>query len=225
MKYYLNVVLFLLCISLLSSCATATKSTFQYKEPDVSNSIQNKVVVNISYDECWKRLVSGLSSEFFVITNIEKASGLITLDFSTQTPELYVDCGESKRTYGDEDFSYKVAADASYPMDVKSGIQVAKATVVRDAFLSGKINILVSEVSNGVQVTVNARYIFNVNVGGTYRLVGTGIGDLQHDLASNTYTKTFNTNSIDRSNGPDDFTCRPTGELEATILNIISNSK
>lgn len=59
-----------------------------------------------------------LAKSFFVVNNIEKESRLINVSFSTETPEKYINCGRTTRTFklGDEVLttSYDVAADSSY---------------------------------------------------------------------------------------------------------------
>jgi hypothetical protein len=59
----------LLCFALLlSGCAT---SSLSYNKP-YEEIIENSVVVNEKFEIVWDRLVKNLSSDFFVINNIEK---------------------------------------------------------------------------------------------------------------------------------------------------------
>lgn len=60
---------------LLSGCATSTVS---YAPPSESN-IQNSKQVNQPFDALWDQLIKKLSSDFFVINNIDKNSRLINL--------------------------------------------------------------------------------------------------------------------------------------------------
>ncbi|MFT6140450.1 MAG: hypothetical protein ACJAXN_001665 [Psychromonas sp.] len=205
----------------LGGCTVSTPSTISYVKPDFSNANENQVIVAASFDDSWNQLIAGLSADFFVINNIEKASGLITLDFSGVLPEQFVDCGVTSRTYGERAFKYEVAGDAEFLLDQKYGVNVARKTIQRNASLNGKINVHVSEVSEGTRVTVNARYMWSVIVGGTYRLAGSLATGPSYRIDSETYTKTFNSNSASVANGPNDFTCGATGFLEKKILSII----
>src|SRR3546814_8710634 len=65
-------------------------------------SLTNSRTVNAGFEETWDRLVRNLSSEFFVINNIEKASRIINVSFQTDAPERYVDCGVTHRTRSEE---------------------------------------------------------------------------------------------------------------------------
>jgi hypothetical protein len=49
--------------------------------------------VERSKDEVWNELVAGLGAQFFVINNMDKASGFINVSYSGD-PEKYVDGGE-----------------------------------------------------------------------------------------------------------------------------------
>ena len=98
----------------LVGCAVPRASTMHYAPAQFPNRIVNEAVVPESFDVCWSRLIAGLSSEFFVINNVEKASGLITLDFASEAPERYIDCGQTTRTYADSTFTYAVAGDSQY---------------------------------------------------------------------------------------------------------------
>ena len=209
-------------VSLITGCAVPAKTSINYVPPELPEQVENTVVLNESYDDVWSRLIGGLSTTFFVINNVEKASGLITLDFSTDSPERYVDCGVSTRTYNDEIYTYEVAGDATFPYDQKSGMQVAKQQVSRDTSLTGKINVHVAEVSAGTKVTVNVRYIWTNVVSGTYKMAGAvaALGPTQ-GLQPKTYTKSFNTNATSTPNNPDDFPCGANGNLEALILDIV----
>lgn len=204
-----------------SGCAVPVKTTTDYSAPDAPRDIENRLVVESSFDDTWGKLIAGLSSEFFVINNIEKASGLITLDFSSEHPEQFVDCGVTTRHYGDQTFTYQAAGDSDYLADKQSGVNVARMNVHRDAALTGKINVHVAEVSDGTQVSVNARYIWTVVAGGTYKMAGSISSGPTQAIPQSTTTKSFNTRSASKSNGPEDPGCGATGELERMILDIV----
>jgi hypothetical protein len=205
----------------LTGCAVPIQSTANYVDPVLLEHVANQLVLDEEFDVVWNKLISGLSSEFFVITNVEKASGLITLDFSTNEPERFVDCGTVTRTYGGESTTFAVAGDYSFKHDEIVGVNVARKNVIRHTALSGKINVHVARFPDGTRVTVNARYIWNLELGGTYVLAGSLASGPTQSLQRSNHSKSFNTNSV---SGPDvdlDFTCGPNGELEDMILDIV----
>ena len=207
----------------IGGCAVPNKSTMVYTEAAFPSKLENEAVVNASFDDCWSKLISGLSSEFFVINNVEKASGLITLDFSTDAAEDFVDCGTTTRTYGDKTFTYAAAGDAEFQFDQKVSVNVARQTVQRTTSLSGKINVHVSEVPGGTKVAVNVRYIWTNVVGGYYRLAGSLMSGPVQALDRQTVTKTFNTNAPSARSDSEDISCGSNGKLEKRILDIVNS--
>jgi hypothetical protein len=92
----------LLLLFALTGCTVPGASKLDYsppKDPDVQN---NEVSISEPFDTVWDRLVGRLATGFFVINNIDKASRFINVSFSSDTPESYVDCGQSTR-----EFSYQ----------------------------------------------------------------------------------------------------------------------
>src|SRR5690349_12455540 len=84
---------------LLSACATPGTSTFKYTEPAPNAAINNEKIVSKPFSDTWDILVRELAKSFFVINNIDKASRIINLSFSTQQPKEYVNCGKSVREF------------------------------------------------------------------------------------------------------------------------------
>ena len=207
--------------SQLTGCAVPVQSTAKITDPVLPEKVSNQAVLDEDFDVVWEKLISGLSSEFFVINNVEKASGLITLDFSTSTPERFVDCGNVTRTYGDESNTFALAGDSSFKYDETVGVNVARKRVTRNTDLSGKINVHVAEVPDGTRVTVNARYIWSVELGGTYEMAGSLASGPTQALQRSNFSKSFNTNSVAGPDADLDFTCGATGELEAMILDLV----
>jgi hypothetical protein len=219
----MSLFVFVFLLVLVSGCAVPVKSSLNYTPPTPDINIDNEILVKAPFDEVWQKLITGLSSEFFVITNIEKASGLITLDFGSDQPDRFVECGETTRTYGDETITYDPAGSSTYHFDGQAtGVgNVAKYTVNRSTSLSGKINVHVAEMPDGTKALVNARYILTTRVGGFYNVdTGIAVQDGQK-LTPETFTKSFNTNSTSQSEGPEDYVCCASGELEKMILDII----
>jgi hypothetical protein len=71
---------------------TACAGKVEYLRPNIGVPIANTRAVDMSRDELWTRLIPELGKRFFVINNLDKASGLINISY-TGDPELYVDCG------------------------------------------------------------------------------------------------------------------------------------
>ena len=76
----------------------AAQGTQNYTEP-FERDTENQITVPTPFNETWDRLVKNLSADFFSINNIEKASRIINVSFSTQDPGQFVDCGSSRRGY------------------------------------------------------------------------------------------------------------------------------
>jgi hypothetical protein len=147
-----------------SGCAT---SSINYTPP-VAVNIENSKHVNQPFDLIWDRLVKNLSSDFFVINNIDKNSRLINVSFTSQHPSEFVNCGRTTRTFknarGENTYDYKAADSTIYTATNASGIA---SNVRRLTKLEGRSNIYVAPEGNGANVTVNTKYVVNVNLTGT----------------------------------------------------------
>jgi len=138
MKKYLVVVLLLSLFGCASGTYIAPKQDIP-KDPFYK-------ILDKSFDETWKELIQYTGSTFYAIDSHEKASGLITLSFSSSNPSLYIDGGE---------------------MDVSSLIINFKGSYADylakyfNAALEGKMNIVVTELqSQKTKIQINVRYIF-----------------------------------------------------------------
>ncbi|MBZ0192340.1 MAG: hypothetical protein K8F34_11705 [Candidatus Kuenenia stuttgartiensis] len=144
----------------LSGCATAK---FNYAPPRI-DTIQNQIEINADFDVVWDRLVKNLSSDFFVINNIDKNSRLINVSFSTNTPSDYVDCGTSTREFsnarGKNKYIYN-PADSSRFTTTNAG---QLFNCIRTTRMNGRANIYISPTDTGTIVSVNAKYVIDVNV-------------------------------------------------------------
>jgi hypothetical protein len=180
-------------------------------------------------DEVWDSLVKELSKSFFVINNIEKESRIINVSFYTDSPEDYIDCGTTSRSWSGTknkgNINYNSAEDSRYFVMYKWGAYnhlPAEALVHRKTSLEGRINIYVAPSGNGTLTTVNSRYIFNcdwtVN-GYYYNAFGTLVNS---SVDKGDYSNTFNTNRPNTVNvGKETSTCCSNGKLEQEILGFI----
>ena len=200
-----NVTLILISLMFLTGCAT---SNLNYKKPQI-HSIKNQEVISESFDIVWDRLVRNLSSDFFVINNIEKVSRIINVSFSTNKPSYYVDCGESIREFsnarGKETYIYNPADSAKYTLTNDQGV-VAHAT--RSSRLNGRTNTYVAPQGKDTLINVNTKYIVNVNLK-LWDLFNQYIGD---------QNSTFDFSTKTNFSGPDGLICTARGNLEQKIL-------
>ena len=153
-----------LSVLALSGCATSALPV--YAPPAVSN-IENSHTYQTPFDVTWDKLVKNLSSDFFVINNIDKNSRLINVSFSTQNPSEYIDCGETTRTFknaqGEQNYQYKVANSSEFLM---ANAQGHVTRVQRRTKLEGRMNIYVAPEDTKTLVTVNTKYILSIEVRG-----------------------------------------------------------
>jgi hypothetical protein len=73
-------------------------SSYDYTT-SAAHEVPSERLIGEASDVVWRRLVGRLADSPFVINAIEKESRVISLSFSTDHPERYVDCGRSKREY------------------------------------------------------------------------------------------------------------------------------
>ena len=143
----------------IAGCAT---STMNYAPPTEARIINTKFV-NKPFDIVWDGLVKELSSDFFVINNIDKNSRLINISFTSQRPSEFVDCGTTSRTFknarGDQSYAYKTADGANF---TAANDQGHVFNVRRTSRLEGRTNIYVAPENAGTNITVNTKYVVSV---------------------------------------------------------------
>ncbi len=212
----------------LAGCAV---STVNYENPTLPEDVTNQLVLDEEFDAVWDKLIRVLSSEPFVINNVKvtnvnnnvnQDSGLITLDFSTDAPEQFVDCGTATRIYGDETTTFALAGDSSDTYKEAAGINVWRTHETRRTGLIGQINVHVAMVPDGTRVSVNVEYVWLLTcLQASDRIAGLLPGaDLPTQMYSE-FRKTFNTNTVSGPSADLDYTCGPTGALESMILDIV----
>jgi hypothetical protein len=198
-----------LAVAGLSGCAT---STINYEAP-VEKKFTNTATVNQQFDQVWDRLVRQLSSDFFVINNIDKNSRLINLSFSAQRPSDFVDCGVTNRTFtnarGEQRFSYYVADSSEF---VATDRQNIAFQFNRSTKIEGRINVYVAPVDKAsTTVSVNAKYVVNgVLTATSFDGRPAGVQNFTFDIS----TKQPHVN--------DGLTCYALGTIEQKILKMVS---
>lgn len=229
MRKYL--LLFLL-LTLLPACAKQGTSTFHYDDPDATQ-VENQTVVNKPFNQVWDGLVAELASSYFVINNIDKASRLINISFSTDHPENYIDCGETTRvtTRGDVRREYKYDCAESYDYLLEGrGIDYFEETVFvkRKTSLEGRINVYLAPIdSKSTRVSVNVRYVFSIKqrTQTALRHMANPAVVMQQNTDTSEDSCAFSTkvkfeDEINNGDQYYDFTCMTKGALENDILDI-----
>lgn len=146
--------------AMLSGCAS---SSIDYRPP-TGKPISNTKEVVEPFDQAWDALVRELSSDFFVINNIDKNSRLINISFSSQRPSEFVDCGMTNRTFdnarGKRNYSYVTADSAEFAVTNPQSIAF---NMSRKTKLDGRVNIYVAPTAKGTSIAVNTKYALTVS--------------------------------------------------------------
>ncbi|MBS6036494.1 MULTISPECIES: hypothetical protein [Pseudomonas] len=144
----------------ISGCAT---SSVDYRPP-TGKAVANTKEVSAPFDQAWDALVRQLSSDFFVINNIDKNSRLINLSFSTQKPSDFVDCGTTNRAFengrGKRNYSYASADSSDFSV---TNDQSMAFNMSRRSKLEGRVNIYLAPTPTGTTVAVNSKYALQIN--------------------------------------------------------------
>jgi hypothetical protein len=147
-------------VGFLAFLVTGCAGRVQYTPPAQSAATHNAVTVEKPMEVVWKELVAALGKKFFVVNNIDRASGFINLSYGGD-PEAYVDCGQVssyvKNARGERTFTFP-GSKAHQQYEV-----MHNGTLVffdRKMALEGRINLIVEEVeARRTRVTANTRYV------------------------------------------------------------------
>jgi hypothetical protein len=205
-----KILLLIVICTILMSC---TSSSYNYTPPSPMPQIENNVVVKAPKDIVWKNIIKGIAERFFVINNIDKASGLVNISYSGD-PEKYVDGGvlnyEFSNLRGERKYSFPATQKfAQYELNYDGSLCV----MTRRMELEGRMNILISEIDSSTSsVSVNTRYVL------TMKITGYVLGS-NDNLSPYQQTISFNTNQFGESEGGGIY--YPNGEFEKTILDIV----
>jgi len=219
-----HLTLAMLVTTLVASTAAEAKlldGGTNYVPPTTSLEVDNAKTFPVSYDKTWKAVVAHLSETSFVIDNIDKDSGLITVSFAMDDAQKAIDCGQwtswVKNMRGRRDYSFDGAAPyAKYESLDKSTLM----TLERNLSLSGKFNILVTEpTEESSRIKVTTRYVPTVKLKVTPLAFDSNFQRVQ----PRTFTESFSFNTGQEAQLPGAQTvCRSKGFLEAQILEGIS---
>lgn len=199
--------------SFLGGCAATTTENYL---PPTEHAVENSIEIKEPFDTVWDRLIRNLSEDFFVINNVEKASRIINVSFSSQQPEQYIDCGTSMRSFnnirGKQDYNYTTASSATYTTVDNRGLAF---NVFRSTRLDGRANVYVAPSSEKTTtVNVNVKYVFGVKYNFT-NLAGqaAGVQESSIDLT----TKEAGTGASGNPAGIR-VRCQAIGSLERKVL-------
>ncbi|WP_175787313.1 hypothetical protein [Burkholderia anthina] len=197
---------------MLAGCAS---SGLSYTAPQTHSAATTKTISK-SRDAVWASAVPALGKDFFVINNMDKASGLINVSYSGD-PHDFVDCGHVtgffENARGRQDYSFDGSVKDTAYTQYKNPLLI---NIRRQMNLDGRVNIIFESVTaNETRVTVNARYVVQRHVAAR---------------ASNGMADGVNDNVAFSSGGRGAFSnvgsniqteCVPTGKLERDILSLI----
>lgn len=217
--------LFVLYAFTLMGCAAKTE--FGNQPPaDYANEPFSRVY-DAPLNKVWAAAIASISEDFFVLDNIEKDSHIITLSFSSQNPEQFIDCGQRIITNtggmsksGTQYVNFAKQHESFYLSD---GTPHPKEAV-SNSNLTGKANIVFTALSNSkTKVTINARYVLSGTIT-AQQFIPVGLNGYMQTVSEN-YSATFNTNQDGKlassSFGSGSATCKSRRVLEKSILDGI----
>jgi|SRR5437588_6254561 len=232
MKRGLVCVAFAALFAMISGCATSGRSNYSYAPPSTKVTPTSEILVDEPFDAVWDRLVGRLATGFFVINNIDKASRLINVSYSSDSPGDFVDCGRSTRQFAFKDeaqtYTYAVADSSTFKTAGTWGPMKNLAVVgeiSRRPSVEGRINLYVAPVSpTATKVTANVKYVFKVTVGGlstAYNAFGGVVN--QAPIPQNTSDISFSTAEGGAKEwgmppNVETIRCQSTGKLEQSLL-------
>lgn len=194
-----------------------------YTPPTTSLQVKNTRDLAAPYDKAWRSVVAHLSDTSFVIDNIDKDSGLITVSFSVADPRTAVDCGQwafwVKNLRGRRDYSVDGAAPYAKYEYLNDG---TLTNIERSTTLSGKLNILVTAPTDTAsKVKVTARFVQSMSLKVAPLLFDSNFRRVE----PRTFTESVGFTTGEEAQIPDGQTiCRSNGQLEKQILDGISTA-
>ncbi len=197
-----------LCFS--SGCA----GKIEYTPPAKSTKpIENSKTINKPKELVWNSAIAELSKQFFVINNMDKASGFMNIGFSGDS-EKYLDCGNIysyvKNARGERVYNFPTSRASQVYEVLNNELYV----VNRKMSMKGRINIIFEEIAkNQTRVTANIKYIVAKEINESSFNPYNPYPRVSKD------TIYFNTNQVESFLGAVNSTkCLSNGELERTIL-------
>jgi len=170
----------------------------------------NSVLIREPFEKVWSRAIPQISKSFFVINNIDKSSGFLSVGY-TGDPEKYVDCGTIHSKWGVNIADFPVAKVRQEWIGPAGSLHAAN--YAQHVTLDARMNMVFERVSSdSTRVTVNARYVVTRRVAKQI-LGGFSPAEVTEETAS------FN------SGGVADLgtaVCMPNGKFESEAMAVIS---
>lgn len=205
------------CSLPLCVCAKIVEGGADYTPPIAVLNVQNAREFPAAFDATWRELVSYLSETSFVIDNIDKSSGLVSISFSASDPESAIDCGQwstwAKNLRGRRDYSYSGAASFAQYELVDNG---RLFSFERKVTLTGKINIFATSVgADATRVKVTVRYVPTIALKASAFALDSNF----NRLPPQTKNESFSFNTSQEAQVPGGQTlCRAKGTVEGDLL-------
>ncbi len=229
-----GVFLILAGVGTLGGCATTPgRSTYALERAD-SYTLKSEKIISRPPNQVWDELVKNLSKSVFVVNNIEKESRIIHVSFYSETPEKFVDCGKTRRSFArggeNQEYVYEIAASSSYKLASRageSGKLPMTSLVNRTTSLDGRMKISVAPHQAGTIVTVTGTYTLTAKVTGSYVVENAYGRQIERgNIPPVTYTCSFSTdrpNTCNWASGQQavSITCQSRGILETRILDQV----
>ncbi len=200
---------------LLSSCSSGT---YKYTKPIPPKKIPNSCVVNKDIETVWKDTINYVGSTAYVIDNIARDSYIITLSFTEDKTDQYINCGSCEFSVKGLriEKSFKFNSNTPYTNYLMYEKSVKKIKhLERRMKLSGKINIILMKLGeNKTRVKVNT----------TYSIVKSGeifyLNDLypEDKFYVTPYTLKMFFTTTGKGTDTSDMICYPSFKLEKDIL-------
>ncbi|WP_395407952.1 hypothetical protein ACHMW6_15440 [Pseudoduganella sp. UC29_106] len=210
----MNQTLPLLILFLLTACA----GKVDYVRPSVQlGSANNSKIIDKPRDVVWSSSVPELGKQFFVINNLDKASGLINVSYSGN-PEKYIDCGRVtsyvKNARGERTYDF-AGASAHQQYEVMNGNGLFY--ISRRLSLEGRVNLIFEEVTtNQTRVTASTRYVVQRQITAT-----AAANNIPQSGSDSISFNSGNSSAFPSNRNGQATECAATGVLEREILSVI----
>jgi len=212
-----------------TACVGPGTSTFHYTPPTPVQ-VKSEIESSEPVEEVWNRLVETVTRSAFSIRNLNEASRVISLSFSLNTPDRYVDCGTTRREFSfrnqQETYEYPLARASNYQTASSWGVRNRLASVRqyrRQTALEGHATLHVASRGAASSVTANAQFQFT----STFTGVASGYnawGRVVHtEPLSNTTPGTLSFSTTQPGSAGwagTEVSCQSKGTLEAELLSL-----
>lgn len=210
-------VFFATIVVLLTGCVSGRVNYIPFSDIQTDKSSYERVI-DENIEIVWKAAITYIGKTFFVLDNVLRDSYLINASFSADDPTRYIECGQIESTVSSlrDRRSYVFPAASRY-RKYETAENAKLFYVERQVNLSGEINIMFFNINDKqTKIKVNARYLVTKDI--SVLQAGTQIPQ--------NFSSTLSFNTGGSSSDQTGMTCRPTYELEQTIINgILDNLK